>query len=221
MKNETDLRIDIGCGSAKKTSTIGIDYVQSEGVDYVLDLNNQPLPFADKTVVYTHSSHFFEHLKNPIPIFQEINRVSKDGAQLEFWTPYAWSNPAFILGHETFLTEDFYLHFQWYCDFWRNVIGAYWVINEIRYVLYPETLQYLYKKGISVDFAIRHMKDVAYEFCVFITINHQTNKPVFPVMRRTFSIGRFEQAYEIKEDFIDRQIDSEMLNKAIIFNTCP
>lgn len=219
MIEKSNLRIDIGCGAAKKTDTIGLDYAPNPGVDYVLDLNREPLPFADQTVIYTHSSHFFEHLKNPIPIFQEINRVSMEGAQLEFWTPYAWSNSAFILGHETFLTEDIYLHFQWYCDFWRNVIGAYWIINEIRYVLYPETLGYLYKKGISVDFAVRHMKDIAYEFCVFITVSHVVEKPTFPALRRTFSTGRFEQAYEIKEDFNNRQIDSDTLNKAILSNT--
>lgn len=217
MEN-TNLRIDIGCGSAKKSNTIGLDFAPNPGVDYVLDLSSEPLPFKDQTVIYTHSSHFFEHLKNPIPIFQEINRVSMENAELEFWTPYAWSNTAFILGHETFLTEDFYFHFQWYCDFWRNVIGAYWSINEIRYVIYPETLLYLYKKNISVDFAVRHLKDVAYEFCVFITVSHKTEKPIFPKLRRTFSTGRFESAYEIKEDLANRQIDLEILNKAILAN---
>jgi SAM-dependent methyltransferase len=183
---KTNLRIDLGCGSAKKTGTLGLDYVPGPGVDYVLDLTKEPLPFADRTVEYTHSSHFFEHLKNPIPVFQEINRVSMEGAQLEFWTPYAWSNSAFVLGHETFLAEDIYLHFQWYCDFWRPNLGAYWIFSEFRYALYPETLVYLYKKGISVDFAIRHLKNVAYEFCVYGTVSHAVEKPVFPTLRRTF-----------------------------------
>jgi hypothetical protein len=100
-------------------------------------------------------------------------------------------------------------------------MGAYWIFNEIRYVLSPETLSYLYKKGISVDFAIRHMKNIAYEFCVFITVSHIVEKPVFPILRRTFSAGRFEYAHEIKEDFESLQIDSDTLNKAIRANTYP
>lgn len=100
-------------------------------------------------------------------------------------------------------------------------MGAYWLFNKIRYVLYPETLVYLYKKDISVDFAIRHMKDVAYEFCVYTTVSHAVEKPTFPALRRTFSTGRFEQAYEIKEDFNNRAIDPEILKKAILANTRP
>jgi hypothetical protein len=142
-----------------------------------------------------------------------------EGAQLEFWTPYAWSNSAFVLGHETFLTEDIYLHFQWYSDHWRSILGAYWIFNEFRYVMYPETLGYLFKKGISVDLAVRHMKNIAYEFCVFGTVSHAVKKPVFPNLRRTFSIGRFEPAYEIKEDFDNRHIDPDTLGKAIRANT--
>lgn len=219
FSNKSDLRIDIGCGSAKKEGTIGLDFSAAPGVDHVLDICNSPLPFDDRTVAYAHSSHFFEHIKNHLVVFKEINRVAADGAQLEFWTPYLWSNPAFIIGHDSFLAEDFYMHFQWYCDFWRDIIGAYWTINEFRYVLYPETLGYLYKKDISVDFAVRHLKDIAYEFCAFITVSHAEEKPVFPKLRRTFSTGRFEQAYEIKEDFNTRSIDSETLSKAILANT--
>jgi GT2 family glycosyltransferase/SAM-dependent methyltransferase len=219
MMEKTNLRIDLGCGSAKKAGTLGLDYAPGPDVDYVLDLTKEPLPFADRTVAYTHSSHFLEHLKNPIPVFQEVNRVSMEGAQLEFWTPYAWSNSAFVLGHETFLAEDIYLHFQWYCDFWRPHLGAYWIFSEFRYVMYPETLGYLYKKGISVDFAVRHLKNVVYEFCVYATVSHAVEKPVFPTLRRTFATGRFEPAYEIKEDFENREIDADTLGKAIRANT--
>ena len=219
MADNANLRIDLGCGSAKKAGTLGLDLEPGPGVDYVLDLTREPLPFPDRTVAYIHSSHFFEHLKDPIPVFQEVNRVAVEGAQLEFWTPYAWSNSAFVLGHEMFLTEDIYLHFQWYCDYWRPILGAYWIFSEFRYVMYPGTLGYLYKKGITVDFAVRHMKNVAYEFCVFGKVSHAVENPVFPALRRTFSLGRFEPAYEIKEDFDPLEIDPDTLSKAIRDNT--
>lgn len=50
MTEQTNLRIDLGCGAAKKSGTIGLDFSPLPGVDHVLDLTSQPLPFADQTV---------------------------------------------------------------------------------------------------------------------------------------------------------------------------
>lgn len=88
------MRIDLGCGAAKKEGTLGIDAFQGPGVDYVHDIENQPLPFADRTVEYVFSSHFLEHLTEVARVFAEIGRVCTDRAELELWTPYAWHNNA-------------------------------------------------------------------------------------------------------------------------------
>ncbi len=195
------LRIDLGCGAVKKEGTLGVDIAPATGVDYVLDIESQPLPFDDHSVTYVHSSHFLEHTLNPTIIFPEISRVCADGAQIEFWTPYAWSNPAFIPGHKFFLTEDMYLHIcSWFIDFWRNILGARWVLNEFHYVVDPKTLCYLKAKGISLDFALKHLHNIVTEFGVYITVQKTDENVASPPIKRTFPTARLAPRHEVQPD---------------------
>ena len=197
----TGLRIDLGCGPLKKEGTLGIDVEASPGVDYTLDIESQALPFSEGSVAYVHSSHFLEHTQNPTDIFAKISRVCADGARIEFWTPYAWSNPAFISGHRFFFTEDIYLHMcSWFIDFWRPILNARWVLEEVQYVVDPRVLCYLKAKDISLDFALRHLQNIVTEFGTFITV-HKTNAEITasPV-RRTFSTARLGPRYEVQVD---------------------
>ncbi len=167
-------RIDLGCGGAKKPGTIGIDHIAQDGVDHVVDLEKERLPFADRSVEYVHSSHFLEHVKDPTPLFGEISRVAENGAQLEFWTPYAWENSAFIIDHKLFYNEDHYLHLGlWFTDFWKPILhGARWVLREFVYVVEPPIVVDLYRRSLDLDFAIRHLKGVVKEFGAFIEVRH-------------------------------------------------
>jgi glycosyltransferase involved in cell wall biosynthesis len=195
------LRIDIGCGSIRKQGTIGIDIQALPEVDHVLDIEQEPLPFNDRTVEYVHSSHFLEHIENATAVFAEIGRVCQDNARLELWTPYAWSNSAFILGHKTFFTEDIYLHMcLWFTDFWESILHSRWILNEIQYVIDPAVLCYLGDNRISLDYALRHLKNIAREFCAHITVLHgqPESQPLPP--KRTFSVSRGAPRYEIRAD---------------------
>lgn len=205
---DTGLQIDLGCGAIKKEGTLGIDIAAAPGVDYVLDIESQPLPFADGSVTYVHSSHFLEHARNPTNIFPEISRVCADGARIEFWTPYAWSNPAFIPDHKFFFTEDTYLHIcSWFADFWRNILGARWILNEFQYVIEPRILCYLKAKGISLDFALKHLHNIVTEIGIHITILKTKEDVASPPLRRTFSTGRFAPRYEVQVDRIANPFD--------------
>lgn len=204
---ETGLRIDLGCGSNKKEGTLGIDLLPAPGVDYVIDMEKQPLPFADESVSYAHSSHFLEHIRDPTTILAEISRVCADNARIEIWTPYAWSNPAFIIDHKFFYTEDVYLHMcVWFIDFWRNILKTRWVLHEFQYVVEPQTLCYLKAEQISLDFALRHLQNIVTEFCVYITVSRSDVEVPSPPVRRTFSTGRFAPRYEIKTDRFARPL---------------
>lgn len=55
------LRIDLGCGSRKKEGTLGIDFQAEPGVDYVLNLQTESLPFPNRSVEYVHSAHLQLH----------------------------------------------------------------------------------------------------------------------------------------------------------------
>src|SRR5881396_3738761 len=93
------LRIDLGCGSAKREGFVGLDYVDLPEVYHVLDLTTERFPFDDDSVDEVFSAHFLEHIDEPNHVFEEIGRICRDGARIEFWTPYAWTNDAFLYGH--------------------------------------------------------------------------------------------------------------------------
>lgn len=81
------LFLDLGCGNRKRSGYLGIDTVALEGVDMVCDLKDG-LPQADDSVDGIYSSFFLEHLSDTVGIFQEMYRVCKDGALVEFRVPY-------------------------------------------------------------------------------------------------------------------------------------
>jgi SAM-dependent methyltransferase len=174
----------------KKAGTLGLDIVAGPGVDYVLDLQVARLPFPDESVEYVHASHFLEHIKDPTHVFGEISRVCRDGALLEFWTPYAWENSAFVLGHQTFFNEDHYLHIcLWYVDFWQAVLKKRWLLLEIGYVIEPPVLADLFRRRIDLEFALRYCRGIVKEFGVFIEVRARLDGPeVQP--RRWFATSR-------------------------------
>src|SRR6202040_2711393 len=69
------VRIDVGCGTSKKPGCIGIDLLPAPGVDHVLDILKEDLPFQNRSVDYIFSSHFVEHISPPNRVWQEFSRV--------------------------------------------------------------------------------------------------------------------------------------------------
>lgn len=205
-----NLKIDLGCGLNKKEGTLGIDILPSPNVDYVLDIQTEPLPFPDQSVEYVYSSHFLEHIENIGHIFTEVSRVCVDGGELEFWTPYAWSNAAFILGHKLYLNEDHYFHpCVWHPDFWEKVIKARWLLKEITYIINPGILVELYRKQISLDFALNYYKGVVAEFGVFIEVRKNYEGDIL-LPKRTFAVSRSSKRYPVQTNNIANLSDIEV-----------
>ena len=191
------LRIDIGCGSVKKEGTIGIDVQPGGGVDHVLDVLAHPLPFPDRSVAYVHSSHFLEHVKDPTALFAEITRVAKDGATLEFWTPYAWENSAFIIDHKMFFNEDHYLHVcVWYVDFWENILKARWLLKEFTYVIHPDVALDLRRRQVPFEHALRYFKGVVKEWGVILEVRRDKPAPEARP-RRTIALDRTGERWDL------------------------
>lgn len=208
-------KIDIGCGSCKKPGYLGVDLQAAPEVDHVVDLRAEPLPFPDKSVISVFSSHFLEHIADPTKIFSEISRVAMDGAKLELWTPYAWSNSAFIIDHKLFFNEDHYLHIcNWFVDFWKNILHARWILHEFQYVIPEVTLIELYKQNVDLDFAIRYHKGVVKEFCAHIEVRRTYSDDSVPNPRRTFSFDRDSTRY-LLSDRANPDGTTEILNAAI------
>jgi len=82
-----DLRLNLGCGSKIKTGWINID--RDASADLRLDLREK-LPFADGSVCWIYSEHFFEHLQYPKEsghFLRECCRVLAPGGRLDIGVP--------------------------------------------------------------------------------------------------------------------------------------
>lgn len=203
LKKAPLFRIDLGCGGCKREGTIGIDSFPQPGVDYVLNLTSDPIPLPDRSVDKVYSSHFLEHVRDDdwtSHIFPEISRVCISGAELEFWTPYNWSNSAFIMGHRKYINEDDYMHLcVWHYQVWEATLKARWLLREICYVVTPDVLVNLHRHGVSLDFALRYFKGIVQEIGIFIEVQHDyAGPPVEP--RRTFALTRDSEHYLVKPD---------------------
>lgn len=62
FQTDSGLKIDLGCGSAKKTNFIGVDVNHYPGVDYAADLEEGLGFISDNSVDEYFSSHFLEHV---------------------------------------------------------------------------------------------------------------------------------------------------------------
>ncbi len=117
----TSLKIDLGCGTAKRPGFVGIDRRRFEGVDGVADLTRSPWLFdrptlggidllpvgecefvlPDASVHEAYSSHFLEHLEHNqrqperVRFMNELWRVLVPGGKATIITPHWASNRAY------------------------------------------------------------------------------------------------------------------------------
>jgi predicted SAM-dependent methyltransferase len=193
----TPLAIDIGCGAVKRAGCVGVDKEAGPGVDHVVDVEREPLPFADRSVATIFSAHCLEHLAEHALVFHEISRVAVNGAALEIWTPYTWTNEAFIYTHRTFFNELHYLHpCYMFPEHWQAILGARWQLTEVQFVVTDEVLEDLRRNGVSLDFALKYLKGVVVEFGVRIRIWHE-NAPEAAPPARTWSFTRDGERFPV------------------------
>ena len=90
------MKLDLGCGPAKKEGWYGVDSREFPGIDLVLDLQ-QPWPWADESVEEARSSHFVEHLASAgrCHFWNELWRVLAPGGKVEIVVPYWGSGRAY------------------------------------------------------------------------------------------------------------------------------
>lgn len=195
------LKIDLGCGASKKPGYIGVDSVAVDGVDHVINIQHDPLPFKDKSVDEIYSSHCFEHIDNFILTFREISRISREGALLEFWTPHAWSNEGFMYDHVSHFTALHYLHpTKVFPEVWkREMLGAYWHLEEIRYMIDRQALNSLARGLVRLDFALKHMNNISWEFCARMRVSHVSPPEQDTQPKITFTMHhRDSRVYPVK-----------------------
>lgn len=82
------MKLDLGCGSTKRTDFIGVDCLRLEGVDIVHDLNEFPYPFAADSIDEIWMDQVLEHLEKPVRVMEEIYRICRPGARITISVPY-------------------------------------------------------------------------------------------------------------------------------------
>lgn len=126
-------KLNVGCGRNVIPGWVNLDSAALPGVDVVADLElcaTVPLPIPDSSVEELLLSHVLEHIRQPLPLMQELWRVAKPGAKLVALTPYGSSDDAFedpthvrqfFLGSYGYFSQPFY----WRADYgyrgdWRT-----------------------------------------------------------------------------------------------------
>ena len=134
------MKIDIGCGPNKKEDHVGVDQFSFEGVDHVVNLGREPLPFEDGSVDEVHASHFVEHLTAEERCFllNDLFRVMKQGAKMKMVVPHWGSNRAY--GDPTH---------QWppIGEMWFYYLNKEWRMSQA-----PHTDKSNWPKGYDCDF---------------------------------------------------------------------
>ncbi|HEX5802184.1 MAG TPA: methyltransferase domain-containing protein [Azospira sp.] len=118
-------RLNVGCGRNVLPDWINLDCAARPGVDLVADLElcaTTPLPLADDSVDEFLLQHVLEHIRNPLPLMQELHRVARPGALAVVRTPYGSSDDAwedqthvrpYFVGSFGYFSQPFY----WRADY--------------------------------------------------------------------------------------------------------
>lgn len=112
--NETDnLKLNLGCGERTYPECINIDKIVLPRVDLIWNLEKTPLPFKTNSVFEVRCEHILEHIRNFIPLMEELHRICKPEAIIHVSAPYfryeaAYRDPT----HVRFFTEHSFDYFQ-------------------------------------------------------------------------------------------------------------
>jgi SAM-dependent methyltransferase len=104
--------LHIGCGMHKMPGAIGLDITGLPGVDVVVDLEREHIPFPDNTFEIVYAHHVLEHISRLTDVLTELHRVCRAGARIEVVVPYftcvgAFGDPT----HVRFFTYKTFEHF--------------------------------------------------------------------------------------------------------------
>lgn len=92
--------LNLGAGTKHINSALELDLPR-------WDADTMPIPFPDESISNIYAIHFLEHVRDPVNMLQECQRVLIDGGHLNVGLPYYSSQIAHHdLDHKSFWCED-------------------------------------------------------------------------------------------------------------------
>ena len=174
-------KLNLGCGRDIMEGWTNLDINPSVGADVIFDLERcgeqgtfGRLPFKGNQFDRILCSHTLEHLRNILPLMEELWRVSKPNAEFIIRVPYALHNSAFDdPTHVRFFTPESFIYFAQ--PAYKRTDYGYrgdWQAQEIMLVLSPLMREKLYNQGFEtnegLDFAIKHLHNTADEIVAML-----------------------------------------------------
>jgi SAM-dependent methyltransferase len=90
--------LDVGCGIAKFSGSIGIDRLAATRADVLVELDHFPYPFRDGAFDQVRAIHVIEHVGDVIKSMEEFHRLLRTGGRVVLETPHytdfsSWCDP--------------------------------------------------------------------------------------------------------------------------------
>ena len=94
------VKLNLGCGNKTIHGTIGLDLPE-------WNADTDPIPYPDGSIAVIHAYHFLEHLKDPVKMLADCQRVLRPGGLMNIVVPYYTSQMmAHDLTHKHAFCED-------------------------------------------------------------------------------------------------------------------
>jgi len=100
-------KLNLGCGKDYRQGWFNVDCRRDLKTDFVHNLNKFPYPFKDNFFSKADLKMILEHLRNPIKVLKEMQRICKNNALVKVIVPHAnsYANKT-DLQHKTNFTEN-------------------------------------------------------------------------------------------------------------------
>lgn len=88
--------IELGCGQKKTDGALGVDIVNTEETDIIMDLSKYPWDLPDNCFSTIYCMDILEHMSEPLKFLEEVYRIADDGAIVRIKTPHFTNNNAWV-----------------------------------------------------------------------------------------------------------------------------
>jgi ubiquinone/menaquinone biosynthesis C-methylase UbiE len=137
-------KLNLGCGNDYRKGWINLDFNKDVKADFYCDINGK-LPFNDNEFDYIYIDNVLEHIKEILNLFDELYRISKDGAIFEIYVPHY--SGIYALKHLT--------HYHYFGIGSLDIMRTESLFNKERYtkarfILLKEELIFIHHNSLSL-----------------------------------------------------------------------